>query len=256
MKKFLIITCLFLFLFPEIKAQSAIEIVDNSQSSIDMESMEMLSTLKIIDAKGRERIRQVSTASRKFGKTSKRLIKFTAPADVQGTAMLIFDNEDSNDDMWIYMPALRKTRRIVSTEKGKSFMGSEFTNADMSKPDKNQFDYKMLGSTTIEGKDCHKIEMSCKNQAIAQENGYHKKIMYIEKGTFLTHKMEFFDKDGKLQRTQILKDYKKQSSGKYFSFYMEMKNEQNGRKSIMITDKFQIGSNLPESNFTPAMLEK
>ena len=64
--------------------------------------------------------------------TIKRMVKFLDPADVRGTAMLIVDNKNVQDDMWIYLPALKRTRRIVSTEKGKSFMSSEFSNADMS----------------------------------------------------------------------------------------------------------------------------
>lgn len=256
MKKILITSAIFFSLLSFSSAQNPAEIVDKSQEMIEIESMEMLSTLKILDAQGRERVRQVSTASRKFGNVSKRMIKFTAPADVQGTAMLIYDYEDKEDDMWIYMPSLRKTRRIVSTEKGKSFMGSEFTNADMSKPDKNHFNYKLLGSEILNGKDCFKIELSCKTPALAQENGYQSKVMYIEKAGFLTQKIEFFDKDQKHLRTQIFGNYQKQPNGKHFSFLMEMKNEQNGRRSIMTIDKFQAGSNMPESAFTPAMLEK
>ena len=115
-------------------AQTAKEISDKATEVIDFEAMEMTLTLKIYDAKERERIRQVTTASKKFGEINKTIMKFTAPAEVKGTAMLIYDYENKDDDMWIYMPAIRKIRRIVSSEKGKNFMGSEFTNADMSKP--------------------------------------------------------------------------------------------------------------------------
>ena len=70
--------------------------------------------------------------------------------------MLIFDYEDKSDDMWILLPSLRRTRRIVSSEKGKSFMGSEFTNADMSKPDLNDFTFKILGSAEADNNECWK----------------------------------------------------------------------------------------------------
>jgi hypothetical protein len=103
--------------------------------------MEAISTLRIYDARGRERVRQTSMASRLFesGSTEKRIIRFLSPAEVKGTGMLIYDYDDRNDDMWIYMPALRKTRRIISNEKRKSFMGSEFSNADMSAPNLEDF---------------------------------------------------------------------------------------------------------------------
>jgi hypothetical protein len=239
-----------------VSAQTAREISEKATGVIDYEAMELVSTLKIYDAKGSERIRQVTTATKKFGETSKTMIKFISPADVKGTAMLIYDHENTGDDMWIYMPALRKTRRIVSTEKGRNFMGSEFTNADMSKPNMNDFQYKILGSDTYEGKPCWKIESVCSNESVAGENGFSRKVSLIEKGTYLCHKVEFYDLQGKLHKLQYIRQYKKQASGKYFAYEMEMNNVQNGRKSILIIDKFQTGSNLPESAFTAAMLEK
>jgi len=239
-----------------ISAQTAKEISQKATEVIDYTSMEMVTTLKIYDAKGSERIRQITTATRKFGETNKTMIKFIAPADIKGTAMLIYDHENTGDDMWIYMPALRKTRRIVSTEKGRNFMGSEFTNADMSKPNMNDFQYKILGTESYEGRLCWKIESACINETVAVENGFSKKVSYIEKATNLCHKTAYYDLQGTLLKSQYIRQYKKQPNGKYFSYQMEMKNEQNGRKSVMIVDKFQTGSSLPEGAFTAAMLEK
>ncbi|OFY61217.1 MAG: hypothetical protein A2Y71_04175 [Bacteroidetes bacterium RBG_13_42_15] len=235
-------------------SQSAREISEKASDAIDMKSLEMSSTLKIIDNKGRERIRQMVTAIRELEGIVKTIVRFTAPADVKGTAMLINDYEDKADDMWIYLPALRKTRRIVSSGKGKSFMGSEFSNADMSKPNLDDFEYKILSAEIYEGKECWKIETICKNEEIEDENGYSKRISWIEKGTYLVHKMEFYDLDGELHKVQILSNYKKQPGGKYFAHYMEKKNVQNGRKSVIVIDRFQGISSMPESAFSPAML--
>lgn len=239
-----------------ILSQTAREISDKAIDVVDFKAMEMALTLKIYDTKGRERIRQISSASKKFGETNKTIMKFTAPADVKGTAILIYDNKNKDDDMWIYMPAFHKTRRIISSEKGKSFMGSEFTNADMSKPNMNDFNYKILSSETYNGHSCWKIETSCKNEDIEDENGYSKRIAWIEKETYLCYKIEFYDLSGELHKIQSIKQFKKQSNGKYFAFYMKMENKQNGRKSIIIINEFQIGSTLTENIFTPAMLEK
>jgi outer membrane lipoprotein-sorting protein len=65
-----------------------------------------------------------------------------------------------------------------------------------------------------------------------------------------------YDAEGNLIKTQTIRQYKKQSNGRYFAFEMEMKNEQNGRKSTLTIDQFRTGSGLPESAFTPAMMEK
>lgn len=237
-------------------SQTAREISEKASNAMEIKSMEMASTLKIIDNKGRERVRKTVNATKEFEGVTKSLVKFTAPADVQGTALLIFDHEDQADDMWIYLPALRKTRRIVSSEKGKSFMGSEFSNADMTKPNLDDFEYQILASETMDGEEFWKIETLCKDEDIEDENGYSKRISWIEKNTFLVHKMEFYDLDGELHKIQYIKDFRLQSEGKYFAFYMEKENVQNGRKSIMIIDQFQAGSSMTESAFTPTMLSK
>ena len=218
--------------------------------------MEMTATLTIRDGKGNERMRQIANASRQFGDVTKTLMKFLAPAEVKGTAMLIYDYEDRSDDMWIYLPALRKTRRIVSSEKGKSFMGSEFSNADMARPNLDQFEHKILGSATLAGKDCWKVESACLDEDIEDELGYSKQVAYIEKGSYLTRQVDYYDFDGELFKVMTLNDYQKQVNGKYFSFRMEMNNRQNGRSSVIAINRFQLGSKLAESYFSTANLEK
>lgn len=236
--------------------QSAREISDKAANAIDFPSMEMTSTLKIYDNKGRERVRQLVTASKKFNGITKTMIKFTAPADVKGTTMLVFDNAESDDDMWIYMPALRKSRRIVSSEKSKSFMGSEFTNADMSRPILDDFVYEILREETIDGISCWLLEARCKDEDVEDKNGYLRRVSWIEKGTYLTHKVAYYDLDNELYKVQYTRDFRKQSSGGYFAFFMEKENVQNGRKSIMAIDKFQEGSSMSESAFSPNQLGK
>jgi len=244
------------FLIQNTWAQEARQVADKSGQTIDFEGMEMVATLKIIDARGHERLRQIANASKKYGTTTKTLMKFLAPTDVKGTAMLVFDYEDESDDMWIYLPALRKTRRIVSSEKSKSFMGSEFSNADMSKPNLDDFTYQNRGATTFEGKSCWEIEATCKNEDIEDEYGFSKKISLVEKSTYLTLKVDYYDLDGELFKTMYMRDYKKQANGKYFAFLMEMKNLQNERKSIIAIDKFQLGTSIEESYFSTSNLEK
>ena len=238
------------------RAQNARQIADKASQAIDFEASEMTATLKIYDGQGRVRERQIANASNKFGSTTKSMIKFLAPAEVKGIAMLVFDYEDKGDDMWIYLPALRKSRRIVSSEKGKSFMGSEFSNADMSRPNLNQFKHQIVSSATLHGKDCWKVESVCLSEEITDELGFSRKLAWIEKGTYLTQQVEFFGRDGQLLKTMLLSDYRKQSNGKHFSFQMEMKNAQNNRRSSITVNQFQLGSTLKESYFSVAMLEK
>lgn len=238
------------------QTQDAAEISKKSMDAIDIGNMEMTSTIIISDGKGNNRTRQITTASKQFGEANKMIIRFMAPADVKGTALLVYDYDKKSDDMWIYMPAMRKVRRVISTEKGKNFMGSEFTNADMSKPNFDDFNYKLLCYETLNGNECSKIESECKTADIANEYGFAKRISYIDKNTYLCYKVEYYNTAGKLHRIQSISNYKKQPNGKYFAYNMKMENTINGRKSEMKIDKFQAGSQLPESAFAPVNLDK
>jgi hypothetical protein len=254
MKKLELILLLILLYQRSGFAQSANEITDKAMNMIEKNSMEMISTLKIMDDKGRERTRKMEITTREFSGVIKTLVRFLEPADIRGTAMLVYDYQDKAADMWIYMPALRKVRRIVSDEKGNSFMGSEFSNADLSVPETENFNYKILSEEKLDGGDCWEIEATCKNGNISQEFGYSKRLMWIDKENFLTRKIEYYDLKDELHRVQRFSDYRKLPNGKYFAYSMEKDNVQNGRKSYMIVEKFQESTSVPESLFSTAMM--
>ena len=141
-------------------APDAKRIVEKAQEVVKIDSAEFVSQLIIFDAKGRKRIRRMAQVSKLFdnGRTEKRLIRFLAPADVKGVGLLSFDYENKTDDMWFYMPALRKARRIVSSEKSKNFMGSEFTYGDITSLKIDSFNYRFLGEERVEaGRDGQRL---------------------------------------------------------------------------------------------------
>lgn len=250
----IIVTIVFLSL--NTQAQTAREIISKSNKTIETDAMEMLSTMNIYNPKGDFRVRQIATASKKFGEAAKTIIRITAPPDVAGTTMLIHDYENSDDDMWIYLPALRKSRRIISSEKSNNFLGSEFTNSDMSIPNINDFYYHMLGDTILEGKTCFSIKSMPKNDQIANNYGYNYKVSYIEKLNYLALKIEYYDLKNQLKREQTIGDYQKQNNNKWFAYVMEMKNVQNGRRSLLKVNAYQNSSTMTEEQFSASMLDR
>jgi hypothetical protein len=245
-----------LMIIPLGMSQSAEEIEKKALENMSFSSMEMKATLKIYDSKGRERVRQINTISGEFGDAEKTVIRFTSPPDIKGTAMLIHDYDSKDDDMWIYLPALRKTRRIVSNEKSKSFMGSEFSNADMSKPNSGDFTHKILGTEEYQSNTCWKIESRCKDEDKEDMYGYSRKVTWITKDKYLSLKIAYYDYNDDLLKVQTLKEYKKQSNGKYFAYKMEVVNKQNQRKSTMTINEFKLGSTKPESYFSSSTLNQ
>ena len=237
-------------------SQDPQSIAKKASQVIEFESMEMIAILNIFDHRGNVRVREVSLASKKFGNTVKTLMQFLSPPDVKGTSLLIYDYENKNDDMWLYLPSLRRVRRIVSNEKSNSFMGSEFSYADMTRPNIDDFNYKLIGSETIDGKEYRMIESTCKTIEIENDNGFHKRISLIEKNTYLTRKSETYDQSDNLMKVMKISDYRMQANGKYFAFNMEVLNSKNNRRSEMLVKQFKPVSDLDESDFSTTILDK
>ncbi len=238
-----------------LSAQDAAEISKKAADIIDIEAMEMAATLDIHDHRGNVRTRQVAIATRTFNGTAKTLIRFLSPADVRGTSMLVHDHENGGDDMWIYMPALRRTRRIVSSERSASFMGSEFTNADMGSRSVADYNHDLLGSETVDGRECWVVESVPLTEQMAEENGYSRMVAWVDKENYHTCRVEYYDLDSELHRVMTISDYRRQQGDHYWAFSMQVRNVQNNRWSEMKVDRFQAESELAEAQFEVSALE-
>lgn len=240
--------------------EDAKQIMQKSQDAITLDGSEAISTMTINDGKGNQRVRKLSNASKREPSKglTKSVMRFLEPADVKGTGMLIYEYENKDDDMWLYMPALRKVRRIVSSEKAKSFMGSEFTNADITKPKIEEYTYKLIGSDTIDSVECWKIEITPATKEIASSYGYSKKLAWIGKPDYVTRRNEYYDLDGKLLKVMVVKSIKllDEKNKKYQTMDATMENKQNGRSSRFLIEKVVFNPNVKEEYFTTDYLQK
>lgn len=242
------------------QSPNARTIMDRAYEATKLDGAESVSTMTIIDSKGRERVRRIAQVSKltDAGKTEKKLIRFLAPADVKGTGLLTFDYEDRDDDMWLFMPALRKTRRIVSSEKAKSFMGSEFSYADINPPTLDDFTFVLLGEEAVDGENCWKIEMTPVDDEVADENGFSKRISWVAQSNQMNRKSVYYNLDDELLKTLTVHDVKLVDpvKQKYRAMHLEMVNHQNDRKSILNIEQIQFSPQVKESFFTTRYLER
>lgn len=236
------------------------QIMQNSMDAMTLAGTESINTLTINDGKGNQRVRKFSSAQKTDAskQVTKMVMRFLEPADVKGTGILTFDYENKDDEMWLYMPALRKVRRIVSGEKTKSFMGSEFTNSDITKPTITEYAYKMLGSESIGDVECWKIESLPATKEIGAEYGYSKKVSWIGKTDYTARKTEFYDLDGKILKVMTTDKVKllDEKNKKYQPVDIAMENKQNGRSSRFVIEKVIFNPNVKEEYFTTGYLEK
>lgn len=237
-------------------AQSATELMQQSQQRTTAGDSELHSTISILDNKGNQRIREIITYTRTTPENTQLLIRFMAPAEVRGTAILVYDYPDKADQQWIYLPATGKVRQLVNTEKGKNFMGSEFTNADMSQMNTDDYLFSELGTTELNGALCKKIEAKGKNTSIQNEQGYSRKIVYLDNSRLLPVREEFYDRNGKLHRELVYGDYKSAGKNKWVAWKMTMRNIQNGRISVMTVTHFKNDAKQAAHLFAPNALGK
>ncbi|HKL66666.1 MAG TPA: outer membrane lipoprotein-sorting protein, partial [Bacteroidales bacterium] len=251
MKKAIILSLLVTIPLLSSAQRRATEIMERSRDIMKVESFEAVSSLNITDSKGRVRERTNITASKSYDDgTEKRLIKFLSPADIEGTSMLIHDYDEGQDDMWIYLPALKRSRRIVSSEKGKSFMGSEFTNADMSSPPVNDFKHRLIDETDKN----YIIESIPVSDKKADEYGYSRKVSIINRTNFIVNKMDFYNSFDELFKTILIKDVKSIEDSGYIITHMTAENFSNDRSSEIVMKDIRTGTAIRDELFNVSSL--
>ena len=217
-------------------------------------------TLTIHSKKGNDRIREVIMKSKDYGDVEKEVIVFTTPKDVAGTGYLMFNyKEDSkgnkkDSDNWLYMPAMKKTRRIASSgsESEGSFMGTDFTYQDMGDRSLSKYNYNLLGEESVDGVSCYKVE--CISKAHTEKDPRY--ITYISKSDFIMRKCEFFDRQNQLHRVLTCSNFTT-IKGFTTAQKMKMENVQTGTWSLIETKNITYDANdIDDSIFTVAALEK
>src|SRR5215510_7262806 len=135
------------------------EIMEKVTVTRKLDGSEAVVKMTVMDDKKQTRERDITMATKLYdgGKTEKRIYRFLSPADVQGTGILVYDYEDKPDDVWIFLPALRKTRRVVSSQRSQSFMGSEFSYGDLNIPSIDDFTYTLVKEEPMGGEPCYVV---------------------------------------------------------------------------------------------------
>jgi len=256
MKKRVILLGLILPLLQAAAQQpDAAQIMSKSRDLSITGSLSANISLTITEKGGSSRSRTISITTKSYADgLEKRIIKFIEPADVRGTSMLVVDNKNSADEMWIYLPALKKTRRIVTSEKGKSFMSSEFSNADMTSPTISDFTHRHLEKSGTNNQWI--IESTPVNEDKAEEYGYSRKISYISIDKSQVQKMEFYNFDNELFKIIEIKSIFPLSDGKYLVKNMVANNLNTNRKSEILFSNISEGVKVDDSNFTIQNLER
>lgn len=205
-------------------------------------------TMNLIDKRGKIRSRSVKTY--RMG-DEKQIMWFIKPADVKGSSFLRISHDDRDDDMWIYLPAFGKVRRIASSARNSNFMGSDFTYEDMETPNLNDFDYTLLREEQLEEKSCWVIER-IPHEGISKN--YLKMITWIWKEHFAPVREELYDGKGNLRK---IKSIEVSQLGKYWiPSSITMENLKTNHKTELIFDKVEVDTGIDEQVFESSYMTR
>lgn len=210
--------------------------------------------LTLIKKNGDKRERKVVSWSIDEGKDKKTLMFFTYPGDVNGTGFLTWDYDDmsKDDDKWLYLPAMKKTRRISgSSSKTDYFMGTDFTYNDMGSRNIDEDTHTLVREEDRDGQKCWVIE----SIPVDKREIYSRKVTWIRQDCCVPVYVEFYDKLDKLHRYLTISEIS-QVQGYWTKQHMEMKNVQTGHSTIIVLNNPQYDLKVDKSMFTVAKLEK
>ena len=239
------------------KARGIMEKVDaRDDGDKRISSMKMI----LIDKRGKQRVRSTISYGRDQGEDTQSIIFFKSPADVEGTGFLTYDYDDESkdDDQWLYLPALKKTKRIAASDKSGSFMGSDFNYSDMTKRNLSEYDFTFKKEMEVNGDKVWVIESMPRSQKTIDETGYQKSLSFVRQDNYVVIRGISWEKDGgKLKYFDIQKLEK--IDGIWTPLEMSMTTKQGKQtlhKTILQFEDVKYNQAMDESMFTTRRLEK
>jgi len=231
------------------------EIMEKVSNAPDGDSRSSELEMKLISKNGSVRERKITSYSLDEGKITKQIMFFTYPKDVKGTGFLTIDYDEpgKSDDQWLYLPAMKKTRRISgSSSKTDYFMGSDFTYDDIGDRNIDEDNHKYLRDEKVDGFDCYVVESTPKNPA---DEVFSKKIAWIRKDNLMVLAVDYFDKMGSLQRKFKASDIK-QIEGFWTVGKMRIENVQTNHATELLFNNIKYNIKVDSKTFTVNKLER
>ena len=241
----------------ELTAREIMERVDARDDGDNVtQDMEMI----LIDKNGSQRVRKLRSYARDEGEDDQSIVFFLTPADVEDTGFLTYDydDRDRDDDQWLYLPALSRTKRIASGDKSGSFMGSDFSYADMTKRPLEDYEFKLMGEKSVGGHDCWQIESIPITDKEKKETGIQKSVSFVRKDNYVVIRGVSWLKKGKRLKYFDVKKLE-QIDGIWVATESHMttkKGKKTQHKTVLRSSNVKFNQDLSKDLFTVRQLEK
>ncbi len=197
-------------------------------------------------------MRRRALETEEAGAGDKSVITFDSPRDVAGTSLLSHTKILDPDDQWLFLPALKRVKRISSANKSGPFVGSEFAYEDLVSQELDKYDYRFAGEEACGDLDCYVVE----RLPLYENSGYTKQVVWWDKEEYRVQRIDFYDRKDALLKTLTYEGYE-QYLGQYWRpTLMAMENYQNGKSTDLVFSEWTFASGLTDGDFTPSRLRR
>jgi hypothetical protein len=216
--------------------------------------------MTLIDKSGKTRLREIRAFGIDRGEDELQLLFFLSPADLEDTGFLTYDYDESgkDDDQWLYLPALKKTKRIASSDRSGSFMGSDFSYADLTSRDLDQYDYTLMKETEVGGFKVWQIESIPRTKQEIRETGYTRSILFVRQDNYVVvRSVGWLKRAGRLKYMEV--ETLEQIDGFWIGTEVHMttkKGKKTLHKTILRNSNIRFRQELDEDFFTVRQMEK
>ncbi|HUO37542.1 MAG TPA: outer membrane lipoprotein-sorting protein, partial [Mycobacterium sp.] len=217
-------------------------------------------TFTLISTDGQRRVRRTETWTKlePDGIHNSRLVRFLSPPDVRGTATLTIEHASTDDDIWIYLPALKRVRRLLAENKKDSYVGTDFSYGDIIGFRVEDWTHKLVRQEKVGGVDCFVVESTPVSPAVLASNGYARRLEWIRIDNFVTVRAEFFDSQGRLWKRFSDSDLREVDpvNHRWQPMHLEVEDVQTGHRTQIDFENFVANQGLSDDLFSPRELDR
>jgi predicted RND superfamily exporter protein len=233
----------------------AAELMERNWSATRFPSSQGSAEFVLETKSGAKRVRRAEMSSRLSadGQGNQRFVRFEAPADIRGTSTLLIENAGKDDDMWVYLPAMKRVRRLIASNKRDSFIGTDFSYGDVMGHRVADWKHTLVGERTREGVAHYVVESVPASDKVATESGYSKRISWLRKDNHVATFVEVFDRGGKPYKQFAFSDIRAMAAakGKWQPMKAVGSNLQSGHRTTISFSRFDVGMAIDDRVFSP-----
>lgn len=228
--------------------------VEGDRRDAAFESVTAQMRMELKNRHGEESVRDIQVRTFEMpADGDKSLVVFDSPPDVKGTVLLTHSHRTGDDDQWLYLPALKRVKRISGRNKSGSFMGSEFSYEDIASQEVEKYTYRWLRDESFKGHDCFVSERYPVDLA---NSGYSRQVVWVDQHEYYPVRVEYYDRKASLLKTLSFDGYEKYENRFWRPARMEMVNHQNGKSTVLDWSEYRFRAGLVERDFDSSGLSR